>query len=471
MNFTLFGIEVEIELSFWVSSILLGWSLASSIGGRAGFMMLVLWTLIVFVSVLVHEMGHALAIRRHRIQPEITLHFMGGRTTWRALLPLRRIDHVIISAAGPFAGFALAGLVYGIEYLLLRNNVQLPTLAHLAILQLKFVNLWWGIFNLIPVLPLDGGHVLEHALGPKRMKITATISMLVGFGAAIFFLKGGSVWAAYIMGMGAFQSLRMLQSGGTNIDESDLRPRTPVVEAEPMISAEILSILHRARDAVASDDLAKARSLCTDLLARDPKAEGAPPPNARREAFEILAWVALSEDKLDDASAKLEEAKALGEVDPALVGAVLFAKRDMKEARRVLENARARGDDRKEVVGPLIQILIEQKEVARAAAIAYDIADSLSEDDARQMARLSFENDAFDWSARLYETAFDRAKLAEDAYEAARAHALDGAYDRASEMLKKAVAAGFNDRTRVWSDKAFEALRAREGLDELVPRP
>lgn len=470
MNFTLFGIEVEVELSFWLSAILLGWSMSSAIGGRAGFMMLVLWTLIVFVSVLVHEMGHALAIRRHRIQPEITLHFMGGRTTWRALLPLGRLDQVIISAAGPFAGFALAGLVYGIEHFFLRG-MTLPLVARYAILQLKFVNLWWGIFNLIPVLPLDGGHVLEHALGPKRIRITATISMLVGFGAALYFLQGGSIWAAYIMGMGAFQSLRLLQSGGTNIDESDLRPRTPVAAPEPMISAEILSILHRARDAVANDDITKARSLCTDLLARDPDADGAPPPNARREALEILAWAALSEDNTNDASAKLEEAKALGEVDAALVGAVHFAKREVKEARRVFENARAQGDERKEVVGPLIQILIEQGEVARAAAIAYDIADSLSEDDARRMAQLAFEHEAFDWSARLYETAFDRAKLAEDAYEAARAHAQDAAYDRASEMLKKALAAGFKDGARVWSDKAFEAMRSREGLEELVPRP
>ena len=51
-------------------------------------------------------------------------------------------------------------------------------------------------------------------------------------------------------------------------------------------------------------------------------------------------------------------------------------------AQRVLEQARARGDDRKEVVGPLIQILIEQGEVPRAAAVALDIVDALSTDDA-----------------------------------------------------------------------------------------
>lgn len=471
MNFTLFGIEVEIELSFWLSSILLGWTLVDTSQGARGYVLLAAWTLIVLVSILVHEFGHALAIRRHGIQPEITLHFMGGKTTWRQLLPLRRVDQIIISLAGPFAGFAFAGLIYAIQLLFPAMIARLPYVGYFTIHQLLYVNFFWGLFNLIPVLPLDGGHVLEHALGPKRLRLTASISMVVGFVAAIYFLQDRRIWAAYIMGMGAFQSLRMLQSGGMNIDESDLRPRTPVVEPEPMISAEILSLLHRARKAMADDDIAKARDLCNSLLERDPASENAPPPNAKREALEILAWASLGNEELDDAASKLEEAKKLGDVDLALVGAVHFAKREMSQARRVLEAARARGDDRKEVVGPLIQILIEQGEVARAAAIAFDIVDALSEDDARRMAQLAFDNAAFDWSARLYETVFVRKSQAEDAYEAARAHAQDGAYDRASDMLRKAVAAGFNDRTRAWSDKALEALRARDSLEALVPRP
>jgi Zn-dependent protease len=471
MNFRLFGIDVEIEASFWLSNIIFGWTLVDKSRGVAGLLPLAIWSLIVLVSILIHEYGHALAIRRHRIQPEITLYWMGGKTTWRELLPIRRIDHIIISLAGPLAGFAFGGLIYAFTRFFPGAIANLPYLGHWTIGQLLFVNIGWGFFNLIPVLPLDGGHVLEHALGPKRIRITAGISMVVGFVAAIYFWQRGMWWATYLMGMGAFQSLRILQAGGIDIDESDLRPRTPVAEAEPMISGEILSLLHRARQAVAADDFAKARSICNQLLNREPDADNAAPPNAKREAFEILAWAALGSDDVDDASAKLEAAKKLGEVDAALVGAVHFAKREMAQARRVLEAARARGDDRKEIVGPLIQILIEQGEVARAAAIAYDIVDSLSEDDARKMAQLAFDNSAFDWSARLYETAFERQGHAEDAYEAARAHAQDGAYDRASDMLRKAVAAGFNDRTRAWSDSALEALRARDGLDAVLPRP
>ncbi len=471
MNFTLFGIDVEVEFSFWLSCILLNYRSIDFSKGPAGFLPIVIWTAVVFVSILVHEYGHAFAIRRHRIQPEITLHFMGGKTTWRAVLPLSRVDHVIISLAGPFAGFLFAAIIYGIAEYFSDAVMRAPFLAQLTIIDLLYVNFYWGLFNLIPVLPLDGGHVLEHSLGPKRTRITATISMVVGFVAALYFLQGRNWWAAYLMGLGAFQSLRILQAGGVDIDASDIRPRAPAAEPEAMISGEIRAILSRARQAVADQDFAKARTLCNELLARAPEAENATPSNARREALEILAWADLGDEKLDDAASKIEEAKRLGDLDAALVGAVLFAKRDLKEARRVLEAARSNGDERKEVLGPLIQILIEQGEVARAAAIAYDIVDSLSEDDARRMAQLAFEHAAFDWSARLYEAAFDRQKQPEDAYEAARAHAQDGAYERATEMLEKAVAAGFNDRTRAWSDKALEALRARNGLEALVPRP
>jgi len=471
MNFRLFGIDVEIEASFWLSTFLFGLGTVDTSRGVAGLFPLIIWTLVVLVSILVHEYGHALAIRGRGIQPEITLYWMGGKTTWRELLPIGRVHHIFISLAGPFAGFAFGGIIYAVQHFYPHLTAGLPYLARFAIFQLLYVNIAWGLFNLIPVLPLDGGHVLEHALGPKRTRITAGISMVVGFAAGAYFLQHRAWWPAYLMGMGAFQSLRILQAGGIEIDESDLRPRAPVAEAEPMISAEILSLLSRARKALTSDDLKNAKLLCNQILDRDPDAENAPPPNAKREAFEILAWAALKSDNIAEASDKLEAAKKLGEVDAALLGAIHFEKGELNEGRRVLEAARSRGDDRQEVFGPLIRILLNQKEFARAGAIAVDVVDSLSEDDARHIARMAFDNGAFDWAARLYETVFQRESQPEDAYEAARAHAQDGDIERALEMLRRAVAAGFNDRTRAWSDKSLEAVRARDGLEGVLPRP
>ena len=164
-------------------------------------------------------------------------------------------------------------------------------------------------------------------------------------------------------------------------------------------------------------------------------------------------------------------AARIEEVDPALRGVVMLARGDRKQARRALEEARKRGDNRKEVVGPLIQILIEEGEIARASAVALDIVESLSDEDTRKMAQIAFEGGAFDWSARLYEAVFAREGQADDAYEAARAAAKDGQDEKALRLLRNAVEAGFSDRARAWSDAALSALQREQGLETVVPRP
>src|SRR5262249_41909951 len=155
----------------------------------------------------------AFAIKRHKIEPEIALHGMGGTTSWRVLLPLRRRDHVLISLAGPFAGF-LFGVPFWAFLRFAPVNVlrALPEEAFFGLRQLIWVNFGWGLINLLPVLPFDGGHVLEHALGPKRARATAVISMCVGIAVAVFFIKQRAPWGALIFGLGALQSFQRLRN-------------------------------------------------------------------------------------------------------------------------------------------------------------------------------------------------------------------------------------------------------------------
>src|SRR5579862_9050897 len=111
LRFRLFGIDVEVMPWFWVMAVLLGWR-PGSFDDSAGRIELFTWVPVVFVSVLVHELGHAFAIKRHRIEPNIRLHSLGGTTYWRAPARMGRLQHVIIDVAGPFAGFALALVTY-----------------------------------------------------------------------------------------------------------------------------------------------------------------------------------------------------------------------------------------------------------------------------------------------------------------------------------------------------------------------
>ncbi|AKT40007.1 M50 family metallopeptidase [Chondromyces crocatus] len=464
LSFRFFGIPVEIQPWFWITAFIINWSLLNRGGYSAAFQvgLMLVWLAVVFVSVLVHELGHAFAIRRHRIEPEITLHGLGGATTWRTVLPLGRLDHIFISLAGPFAGFALGGVVYLVKTFT-PATVALPDLALFAIDSLLWVNIAWGIFNLIPVLPFDGGHVLEHALGPKRTRLAAGISFLVAGSLTLLSVVYRQYWIAFLFGMSAVQSYQRFRAEA-DVTAVDLE-RARQAPREDAIPGELLSLIRRGRRALADDHLDEAAALAAEILAR----ETVPRP-AARQAHEIMAWVRLLGDDPKTAQVSVVQARRYGDVDPALEAGVARALGESRVARRILEEARMAGDDRKEVVGPLIQLLLEQGEVNRAAANALDIVESLSEEDARKMAEIAFDEGSFEWSARLYEAVFRRNGASEDAYDAARASAKSGNADQALELLKKAVEAGFSDRTRAWSDSALESLRSNERLDTVFPR-
>lgn len=460
MKFRLFGVDIEIQMFFWLTTALFAWP-----DLRAGrFDKAAVWVAVVFVSVLVHELGHALAAKRHKVEPEIALHGMGGTTSWRPGTPLSRIDHILISLAGPFAGIALGGLVIAFKYFAPSLVDRLPPLAQHAMILSLWVNIGWGLVNLIPVLPFDGGHVLEHALGPKRGRLTAVISGTIGFLVAIYAGTHGWIWMALLFGMGAFQSYQRFNAEPASTGASTPRRSPPAAGEE--VPAELAALLQSARSALAEEQLARAISIAESVLETTPL-----PPRAAVLALEIIAWARLLQDDPREAARIVESAKSLGNVDAALMGATLHATGDLVAARRVLEGARSHGDQRKEVVGPLIQILIQQGEVPRAAAAALDIVETLSQEDVRKMAEIALDHRAFDWAARLLEASFERAPGAEDAYAAARAHALGGQHDRAVEWLRRAVEAGFSDRARAWSDAALEALRTGPDLEAVLPRP
>jgi Zn-dependent protease/tetratricopeptide (TPR) repeat protein len=468
MSFRLFGVDVEIQFGFWIIAFLLGMPLLQD--PTRSKATIVVWMAVVLVSVLVHEFGHAFAIRRHRIEPSIALHWMGGTTAWRAILPLGRRSLAFISLAGPLAGFAFAAVLY-VAFVALRHfNVLLPPLGQFALGQLLFVNVFWGAVNLIPVLPFDGGHVLEHALGPKRIRLTAAISFVTAAAVVVYCLTTRNLWAAMIFGMGGLQSYRRFAASAP-------QPMRAARRAEPREDApsgSVATALRRARAALDDEELSRAMLLAEQVLAgtTDPSEPATrPPPSAALEALEIIGWAHVLSGRPNAAAETLEAAQRLGSPDAALVGSVLLGVGKRAEARRALEAARASGDQRKEVAGPLIQILIEAREIPRAAAIALDIADSLSGDDLRRMGAIAFEHGSFDWSARLYEAIFRRNTRADDAYEAARALAKDRQTQRAIELLQRAVDAGFSDRARFWSDQALDALKAEGHLEAVLPKP
>jgi stage IV sporulation protein FB len=158
-GFSLFRIPVRVQPWFLVLAVVLG---SSRFREPAS---LFVFCGIVFVSVLAHELGHAFTGRAFGLQPSITLHGLGGLTSWPssgrgAVGPGRSL---LISLAGP-----MMGLLSGVMLLLVGFGVRRflpdyepPPIAVSLFEAAVVVNIVWSLFNLVPVLPLDGGNAFR----------------------------------------------------------------------------------------------------------------------------------------------------------------------------------------------------------------------------------------------------------------------------------------------------------------------
>ncbi len=156
---TLFGIPITVEPWFFVG-LFVFYSLSG--GDREG-----LFTAVgIAVFVLIHELGHAIVARRFGAQVAINLTFLIGWASYSSAQPLRRWQRNVISLAGPTVQILAGGVAM---WLLRIAMLPLRDQASLALfLDLHSAIVWSGILlgglNLLPLWPLDGGHVVESLL-------------------------------------------------------------------------------------------------------------------------------------------------------------------------------------------------------------------------------------------------------------------------------------------------------------------
>ncbi len=210
LRFACGGISVRVTIGFWVMAALFGWGTAQGLAGDDGrslLLYLAVWTAVVFISILIHELGHALAFASCGQASRIVLYHFGGLTV-PVGLPARSLQQpsrqLAVSAAGPLAQLAFVGLVImavlGAGYRLPASQTLLslpvvgPWLAiaagmgqplpglliKLAVYHLLVVNIFWAVLNLLPVLPLDGGQIVREALRWLGVSAAEGIASLFG---------------------------------------------------------------------------------------------------------------------------------------------------------------------------------------------------------------------------------------------------------------------------------------------------
>lgn len=178
----LFGkIPLTITPGFWVVAGLIGYL------NTGHLIPSLIWIGVIFVSVLGHELGHASMAFRWGLSPRIELIAFGGVTHhFGKNLPI--LKQFLIVLAGPVFGLFLFFIASLINQYMAIENVYTSQFF----LLLQAVNLFWTLFNLIPVLPLDGGQLLrlglEAIFGPKGFSYALFFSVcLAVLGSLVFF--------------------------------------------------------------------------------------------------------------------------------------------------------------------------------------------------------------------------------------------------------------------------------------------
>jgi Zn-dependent protease len=219
LRFSVLGIPVRIHPMFWLIAALLGSN------GRPQLTDVAVFIGCMFVSILVHELGHALAARRFGWPPDIVLHGFGGFARFVPGFGYTRGKAIWISFAGPLAGFGLFAIAFAAELLIVRGivleqawaralttNNAWPAISDTISIMI-WINLVWGLFNLLPVFPLDGGQICAEMLNARGsysgMKRTHQIGMITAvLGAGVFILWGMYLGAMMFGGL-AYQNYQI----------------------------------------------------------------------------------------------------------------------------------------------------------------------------------------------------------------------------------------------------------------------
>jgi stage IV sporulation protein FB len=184
LNFRVFRVPVRVHPLFWLVMGLLGLTAL----GRGGVGVWLIWMAIAFVSLLVHELGHALVARTYGASPHVVLYAFGGLAGWFGA-GLTRGQRIAVALAGPFAGFALMALAMALGG---GPGAASSSLWAGAMVDLYLINLVWNLLNLLPVWPLDGGAVTRELFNIYRPRdgerLAFGSSALVAGGLVVFFL-------------------------------------------------------------------------------------------------------------------------------------------------------------------------------------------------------------------------------------------------------------------------------------------
>lgn len=204
LRFRVGPVPVSIHVSTPIVLALLG-------PGLGDLAALAVWILVGILSILIHELGHAVVVRLAGGEPHVDLQWLGGLTRYRPTERLRtRWWSVAVSLAGPATGIAIGFALLWLERVV---TVTQP-LLRLAVDYGYFVSFVWAVFNLLPLLPLDGGQALRALLPgspAQRTRWAAGVGTAVGVAVVGLAVWVDQVFVALFVGLLTWQNVQLLR--------------------------------------------------------------------------------------------------------------------------------------------------------------------------------------------------------------------------------------------------------------------
>ncbi len=253
LRFQMLGFPVRVSWTFWLGAVVFGHGFAQLIDSIAMINnlstpgigpLLLLWTLCLLVSILIHELGHALAFRQFGIQSSIVLYHFGGLAvpigSFRgvSINRLSEKQDLWVTAAGPLLQLLSAGAVialvkvggyrvtafafmpaglHKVPGMLEGEELMLDSVGLAALVMFYvFPSVVWALLNLMPVWPLDGGRIALSLilLNGGTTSQALWISIIAAAGLALYaFRAGHSIMGIFFL-MFAISNYQMLQQSG-----------------------------------------------------------------------------------------------------------------------------------------------------------------------------------------------------------------------------------------------------------------
>ncbi|MCF8143609.1 MAG: site-2 protease family protein [Deltaproteobacteria bacterium] len=208
--FKLFGFQVKIDFSWVFIAVLIAWSLSTGLfpfqyqglSTRTYWIMGIIGSLGLFLSIIIHEFSHSLVARRYGMQMKgITLFIFGGMAEMSDEPPSPKAEFMM-AVVGPVTSILLAGVFYVI-YIAGATEGQ-PNPVNGVVQYLAFINALLAAFNVVPAFPLDGGRMLRSVLwgvkGDLRWATRVSARIGSGFGILLIGLGIFNVFAGNFIG-------------------------------------------------------------------------------------------------------------------------------------------------------------------------------------------------------------------------------------------------------------------------------